>query len=96
MYILNVYGVYLPCLGFPDPEVTWLHHGIPLAKDPLCSTYNQDGCYYLNIKDAAHFSVDEIVCRVENEVGFAHKTVSAKILGEKVDQLYKKSSSKMF
>ncbi|XP_052814122.1 titin homolog [Mya arenaria] len=64
--------------GFPAPGVTWYRHGEPLDHVALCSVYSKDGYHYLAIDDPSLLDCGEIVCHVENDVGFIHKVLALK------------------
>ncbi|XP_053386642.1 muscle M-line assembly protein unc-89-like [Mercenaria mercenaria] len=70
--------------GFPAPEVTWYHHGKQLDQDALWDIYSKDGYNYLGVGDPSVLNCEEIVCRVENDLGYVQRVVRVKSDGEEV------------
>ena len=62
--------LYSLCAGFPQPNVTWYHHGQPLGSGEFWDVYSKDGYHYLANSDSSFLDCEEIVCRVENDSGF--------------------------
>ena len=62
--------------------MTWFHHGQQLDQDALWEVFSKDGFHYLGVDDPSVMDSKDIVCRVENDLGYVQKVVCVKIEGK--------------
>ena len=60
----------LVILGVPKPTVAWYRHGQPLGSGEFWDVYSQDDYHFLSNSETGFLECEEIVCRVENDVGY--------------------------